>query len=111
MSQTAITPAPQPLQYALSRIARAKRPVIVVWHGARSGIAEVVKLVVALQSPVITTFKGKGLIGDDHPLGSGVLGRSGTPVASWFMNQADLLIVFGASFSHHTGIDQTKPII
>ena len=27
------------------------------------------------------------------------------------MNQADLLIVFGASFSHHTGIDQTKPII
>jgi hypothetical protein len=28
-----------------------------------------------------------------------VLGRSGAPIASWFMNEADLLIVFGSSFS------------
>ena len=111
VGQTTITPPPQPLRYALNRIAHARRPVIIVGHGARDGIAEVVKLAEALQSPVITTFKGKGLIGDDHPLGGGVLGRSGTPVASWFMNQADLLVVFGASFSHHTGIEQSKPII
>lgn len=39
------------------------------------------------------------------------MGRSGTPVASWFMNEADLLIVFGASFSKHTGITPKKPII
>ena len=30
----------------------------------------------------ITTFKGKGIVPDDHPLGCGVLGRSGIPVAS-----------------------------
>ena len=59
----------------------------------------------------MTTFKGKGLIADDHPLGCGVLGRSGTPVASWFMNEADLLVVFGASFSNHTGITSYKPIV
>lgn len=40
-----------------------------------------------------------------------MLGRSGTPVASWFMNEADLLLVFGASFSDHTGITTAKPII
>ena len=40
-----------------------------------------------------------------------MLGRSGTPVASWFMNEADLLVVFGASFSDHTGITAAKPII
>jgi thiamine pyrophosphate-dependent acetolactate synthase large subunit-like protein len=39
------------------------------------------------------------------------LGRSGTPVASWMMNESDLLIVFGASFSNHTGIAEYKPII
>jgi len=39
------------------------------------------------------------------------MGRSGTPIASWFMNEADLLIVFGASFSDHTGIEPKKPII
>jgi thiamine pyrophosphate-dependent acetolactate synthase large subunit-like protein len=52
----------------------------------------------------MTTFKGKGQISDQHPLGCGVLGRSGTPIASWFMNEADLLLVIGASFSKHTGI-------
>ena len=64
-----------------------------------------------LGAPVITTFKAKGLIGDDHPLAGGVLGRSGTPVASWVMNEADLLLVLGASFSTHTGIYAGKPII
>ena len=62
-------------------------------------------------APVITTFKAKGQIADDHPLACGVLGRSGTPVASWFMNEADLLLVLGASFSNHTGIYPGKPII
>ena len=60
---------------------------------------------------MITTFKAKGQIADDHPLACGVLGRSGTPVASWFMNEADLLLVLGASFSNHTGIYPGKPII
>jgi pyruvate oxidase len=40
-----------------------------------------------------------------------VLGRSGTPVASWLMNEADLLIVVGASFANHTGIAPYKPIL
>ena len=64
-----------------------------------------------LNCPVITTFKGKGLIPDNHPLGCGVLGRSGTPIASWFMNESDLMIVLGASFSNHTGITPKLPII
>ena len=41
----------------------------------------------------------------------GVLGRSGTPVASWLMNEADLLVVLGASFSNHTGIYPRHPIV
>ncbi len=111
LAPTAITPPRQSLDYALARIARAERPLIIVGYGARDGMAEVTALAEALNCPVITTFKAKGQIGDDHPLGGGVLGRSGTPVASWFMNESDLLIVFGASFSHHTGIEPRKPTI
>jgi pyruvate oxidase len=48
---------------------------------------------------------------DTHPLGAGVLGRSGTPVASWLMNESDLLLVVGASFSNHTGVASYKPIV
>jgi len=59
----------------------------------------------------LTTFKGKGLISDHHPNAAGVLGRSGTPIASWFMNEADLILALGTSFSNHTGIEPSKPII
>ena len=111
LSPTAITPPQRSLDLAIARIARARRPLIIAGYGAKGGMAEVTALAEALNCPVITTFKGKGLISDRHPLGGGVLGRSGTPVASWFMNQSDLLIVFGASFSHHTGIDARKPTI
>src|SRR6185503_5556315 len=72
---------------------------------------EVRQLAERLQAPVLTTYKGKGLIPDDHPLGAGVLGRSGTPVASWLMNESDLLIVVGASFANHTGVAAYKPIV
>jgi len=40
-----------------------------------------------------------------------VVGRSGTPIASFFMNESDLLLVIGASFSNHTGISPKKPTI
>ena len=106
-----ITPPQGSLDDAVKRIAEAKRPVIVVGHGARFVMEPVIALAEQLNAPVLTTFKGKGLIADDHPLGCGVIGRSGTPVASWFMNEADLLIVFGASFSNHTGITSYKPIV
>ena len=111
VSETAIVPPQASLNSALSRISRAKRPLIIVGYGARTSMDRVIALAEALDCPVITTFKAKGQISDHHPLGGGVLGRSGTPIASWFMNESDLLIVFGASFSHHTGIDARKAII
>jgi thiamine pyrophosphate-dependent acetolactate synthase large subunit-like protein len=85
--------------------------MIIVGHGARDDMAEITALAELLGAPVATTFKGKGAISDQHELGCGVLGRSGTPIASWFMNESDLLVVFGASFANHTGIAQYKPII
>jgi len=106
-----ISPPESSLEEALGKIRGAKRPVIIVGHGARFSMAPVTELAETLNAPVLTTFKAKGLIGDDHPLGCGVLGRSGTPIASWFMNEADLLIVFGASFSNHTGITSYQNIV
>ncbi len=106
-----IAPPAEALDHALDLIEGARRPVIVVGHGVRAEMHEVRALAEALHAPVLTTFKGKGLISDHHPLGAGVLGRSGTPVASWLMNESDLLIVLGASFSNHTGIAPYKPIV
>ena len=106
-----ILPPHEPIEDALSLLKKSKRPVIVVGHGARGHMTPITELAERLDAPVVTTFKAKGLISDHHPLGAGVLGRSGTPVASWLMNESDLMIVFGASFSNHTGIADYKPLI
>ncbi|SEL71272.1 Acetolactate synthase large subunit [Aquimarina amphilecti] len=106
-----ISPPKQMVTKAVSMISESKRPAIIVGHGARFHMEAITAFADKLKCPVITTFKGKGLIADNHELGCGVLGRSGTPIASWFMNESDLLIVFGASFSNHTGITPKKPII
>jgi len=106
-----IAPPEESLRDALALLGKAKRPVIIVGHGARFDMAAVTALAEQLGAPVITTFKAKGQIGDDHPLAAGVLGRSGTPVASWIMNEADALLVLGASFSNHTGIYPGHPIV
>jgi thiamine pyrophosphate-dependent acetolactate synthase large subunit-like protein/nitrite reductase/ring-hydroxylating ferredoxin subunit len=104
-------PAADELARAVDLLRRSRRPMIVVGAGCRNKMPAIVALAEQLGAPVATTFKAKGLISDRHPLGCGVLGRSGTPVASWCMNESDLVIVFGASFSNHTGIAEYKAII
>lgn len=111
MTPLTITPPKETLNEAIKLLKNAEKPSIIVGHGARFNMDSITELAEMLKCPVFTTFKGKGLISDDHPLGCGVLGRSGTPIASWFMNESDLLLVLGASFSNHTGISSKKPII
>lgn len=111
LSPPEITPARESIDAAIKRITRATRPTIIAGYGAREKMDEVITLAERLGAPVLTTFKAKGQIGDDHPLAAGVLGRSGTPIAAASMAEADLLLVFGASFAAHTGIDRRIPTI
>jgi len=106
-----VGPPAAALAAASTLIAGARRPVFVVGHGARRDMPQVLALAERLGAPVVTTFKAKGQVSDRHALGGGVLGRSGTPVASYFMNESDLLVAWGTSFSNHTGIAPYKPII
>ncbi len=106
-----IGPAASAIEAAISAIAAAKRPFLIVGNGARSGITEITELAEAIAAPVATTFKAKGLISDHHRLAAGVLGRSGTPIASHFMNECDLIVAFGVSFANHTGIADYKPTV
>ncbi len=106
-----ITPPREMMEKAKEMIVKADRPAIIVGHGAKFNMKSIMAFAEMMNCPVITTFKAKGLLSDHHALGCGVLGRSGTPIASWFMNESDLLIVFGSSFSNHTGITPKKPTI
>ncbi len=111
LSVASVAPDDAVLDDAVKLINKSKRPIIIVGYGARDAMSDVIELAEQLNAPVMTTFKGKGQIPDNHPLAAGVLGRSGTPIASWFMNECDLILALGSSFSNHTGITQKRPII
>ena len=111
LGQDDITPAADAITQAVDLLRQHKRPIIIAGYGARHAMKEVTVLAEKLHAPVLTTFKGKGQMPDAHPLAAGVLGRSGTPIASWFMNECDVILAFGSSFSNHTGITEKRPII
>jgi len=111
ISPSNIAPPEESITAALEKIESARNPSIIVGYGARESMGDVLQLAEDLQAPVLTTFKAKGQIADSHPLAAGVLGRSGTPVAAGSMKDSDLLIVFGATFATHTGIDPEIPTI
>lgn len=111
LSDSHISPSESSLQAALTVLTEAKTPAIIVGYGARNAMPSIVALAERLNCPVITTFKAKGQISDQHPLATGVIGRSGTPIAANRMSEADVLLVLGASFANHTGIDANKRIV
>ncbi len=106
-----IAPPKESFEKALQLLDKSEKPAIIVGYGARFCMDKIIAFAEKLNCPVMSTFKGKGQISDKHPLGCGVLGRSGTPIASYFMNEADMLLVVGASFSKHTGIAPKIPTI
>ncbi len=106
-----VAPAESDVTAAVEMLNDATRPLFVVGHGAWQARDGIVALAERLGAPVVTTFKAKGLIPDHHPNAGGVLGRSGTPIASWFMNECDLIVALGSSFSNHTGIATGKRTI
>jgi len=106
-----IKPSQTSFNAAVKLLETAQRPLIIVGYGAKTAMGSIIEFAETIDAPIATTFKAKGQIADTHPLAAGVLGRSGTPIASWFMNECDVILALGASFSNHTGIEKSKPII
>jgi thiamine pyrophosphate-dependent acetolactate synthase large subunit-like protein/nitrite reductase/ring-hydroxylating ferredoxin subunit len=106
-----IGPPRDVLRQACDLLEGADRPAIIAGNGARPHRDAVIALAEHFDVPLITTFKAKGLVADDHPLATGTLGRSGTRVAAAAMGRSDALLVLGASFAVHTGISEKKPTI
>jgi len=60
VAPTDIAPPAESLDEAISRIALAKRPVIIAGYGSRLLMDSVTRLAERLHAPVLTTFKAKG---------------------------------------------------
>lgn len=89
------------IREASKQLLRAKRPGILIGHGANlSGAnAEIRALAERLMIPVATSPKAKGAFPEDHVLSMGVLGFAGSPRADdYFLSgEMDVLLVVGCS--------------
>ncbi|MCU0628794.1 MAG: thiamine pyrophosphate-binding protein [Methanoregulaceae archaeon] len=106
-----VMPPAAELRKAADRINRAVKPVIIAGWGAW-GLGEMVGTMASLlKAPILTTFRAKGILPDDHPWVFGILGNVGAPAARSLVESADLLITLGAGFSKMTGIPLDVPMV
>ncbi len=91
---------------AIGMLASARRPLILAGRGARFAKDEIINLAEALEAPLSTTLRAKGLF-DAHPYDIGIFGTLSSPAAYEVISNSDLIISFGASLNQFT-TDQGK---
>jgi acetolactate synthase-1/2/3 large subunit len=89
---------PDDLKKAATLIARSRKPVLYVGHGAVIAGAgpAILKLAEKLQAPIVNTLLGKGACAEDHPLHQGMLGMHGTAYANKAVTNCDMIMAIGA---------------
>lgn len=90
-------PDPSYIEAAIEALKTAKHPIILAGHGvARTGASDaLVALAEALNIPVATTFMGKGVIDDRHPLALGVIGFMRRDYENFAFDESDLILSIG----------------
>ena len=78
---------------------KAKRPLILVGGGAINASSEIFKFATSINCPIVSTLMGIGIFPSENPLYLGMIGMNGSYTANTTLNNCDLLISFGASFS------------
>jgi acetolactate synthase-1/2/3 large subunit len=73
----------------------ARKPVVLVGDEARRDVdpAGLVALAERLRAPVMSTYKGKGVFPDTHPLAAGIV--TGAEIERPLLTEADLLLTVG----------------
>jgi acetolactate synthase-1/2/3 large subunit len=92
-----VVPAPAVLDAMRTALARAERPVMVVGVDALEAAPQVQAMAETCNIPVITTYKAKGVLPEDHPLALGGAGLSpkADKVLLPLIRQADLVLSVG----------------
>jgi acetolactate synthase I/II/III large subunit len=90
-------PSPGQIERAAALLRAARAPIVLAGHGAtRAGAgAGLRRFAEALGIPVATTFHGKGVFPDDHPLALGAVGFMRRDYVNFGFDRADLIIAVG----------------
>jgi len=88
---------------AADLLATTAAPVIIAGGGVRSANAttELIATAEQLDAPVVTTYKGKGVIPEDHDLSTGVLSAGAPPELLDLLAGADVVLAVGSDLDAH----------
>ncbi|MEX1309957.1 MAG: thiamine pyrophosphate-binding protein [Candidatus Sulfomarinibacteraceae bacterium] len=107
VGEVAWTPDPEPerpvdrelIERAARMLGEANQPAIYVGAGAVGGRHELITLAEQLGAPVLTTFQGKGVFPESHPLWLWTgIGRTTPPFVRAVMDRCDCLLAVGCRF-------------
>jgi len=96
-----VQPDPVKIEKAVDALLDAERPLILAGGGVAiaGAFPELQALAEVLMCPVATTFKGKGVFDETHPLALGPIGMHGHLEANRLIQEADVLLAVGTRFS------------
>lgn len=110
ITNRAISTSDYLIKQAAQAIDNAERPVIISGFGALGQGEELLQLALKISAPIVTTFRGKGVIDEDSDLYAGSHGTISSTAAAELVGKSDLLIVIGASYSDMTKIPEKKTV-
>jgi pyruvate oxidase len=106
----ATRPADSLMKKAADIIDQSERPVIIAGFGAMGNGEVLLNFAKRINAPITTTFRAKGIIDEDDPLYVGSHGGIGSTSSTILVDDADLIIVIGSSFSDMTQIPEKKTV-
>lgn len=95
---------PHDIDEAARALAEARCPLIHVGQGVLYAEAwdELLELAELMQAPVMTTLLAKSVFPENHPLSLGTGSRAMTKPVRHFLDQSDVILGIGCSFSRHS---------
>jgi acetolactate synthase-1/2/3 large subunit len=90
------------IELLVDALLSARRPVIIAGQGIlyAQASAALTRLAELTGTPVISTLNGKSCIAENHPLALGCAGGSRPDPVIHFLEQADVIVGLGTSFTH-----------
>ena len=99
-----LPPSPAALDALADAVRAVRRPILWLGSGAR-GAGAAVRRLADLGIPLVTSWKGRGVVPEDHPMTLGAL--NGTPEIEAFYAGLDLMLVVGSRLRGQETRDQS----
>ncbi len=98
-----LPPNPSELDAAAEILAAAKRPMLWLGNGAKRARAAAMRLM-GLGFGAVSSWNGRGIVPEDHPMTLGGLHGNGSPRVQSFYETVDAMLVVGSRLrGHETG--------